>query len=165
MREETNAGYGEEKKRTEEQKRRREEKRTPRLSTQAGASRKPWEEGAGAGYSSPGTVYNRHTRPYSVREVQLSLSPPRFSGRHLAYGSQAGDTGAEASHSNHRYVHSILHEQHIVHAQIPKHMNGYVGYGACGAHRSFPRKASMLAVKCHTGLNGFDAPNTFHVAL
>ena len=152
-----NAEYGEERK--------RKRKRAPRLPTQAGASRKPWEEGASAGYSSPGTVYNRHTRPYSVRELQLSLSPPHFPGRHLAPDSQAGDTRAETSHSNHRYVHSILHEQHIVHVQIPKHMNGYVGYGACGAHRSFPRKASMLAVKCHTGLNGFDAPNTFHVAL
>lgn len=145
--------------------REREEKRTPRLSTQAVASRRPLEEVAGAGYSSPGTVYNRHTRPYSVRELQLSLSPPRFPGRHLAHDSQAGDTRAETSHSNHRYVHSIHHEQHIVHAQIPKRMNSHVGHGACGAHKFLSRKASKLAVKCHTGLNGFDAPSTFRVAL
>ena len=56
-------------------------------------------------------------------------------------------------------------EQHIAHAQIPKHMNGCVGHGASGAHRFLSRKASKLVVKCHTSLNGFDAPSTFRVAL
>lgn len=45
------------------------------------------------------------------------------------------------------------------------YMNGCVGHGASGAHRFLSRKASKLVVKCHTSLNGFDAPSTFRVAL